>query len=107
MKNLGMMMQKAQEVQQRMADMQASLERTEVEGQSGAGMVTITLTGKGFAKKIKIDPKVIDASDPTMLEDLVVAAINDARTKVDTQVEQQTKEIMGGLGLPPGIKLPF
>jgi nucleoid-associated protein EbfC len=107
MKNLGQMMQKAQEMQQRLADMQAALEQSEIEGQSGGGMVQVTLSGKGFAKKVKIDPKVVDPADPSMLEDLIMAAVNDARGKVDTHVEEKTREIMGGMGLPPGVKLPF
>jgi nucleoid-associated protein EbfC len=107
MKNLGQMMQKAQEVQQRLGEMQAGLEQAELTGQSGGGMVQITLSGKGHARKVKIDPKVIDPNDPSMLEDLVMAAINDARGKVETHVETETQKIMGGMMLPPGIKLPF
>jgi DNA-binding YbaB/EbfC family protein len=107
MKNLGQMMQKAQEVQQRLGEMQAGLEQAELQGQSGGGMVQITLSGKGHARKVKIDPKVIDPADPSMLEDLVMAAINDARAKVESHVESETQKIMGGMMLPPGMKLPF
>lgn len=107
MKNLGQMMQKAQEVQQRLGEMQATLAQAELHGQSGGGMVQITLSGKGEARKVKIDAKVVDPADTSMLEDLVMAAINDARAKVEAHVESETQKIMGGMILPPGVKLPF
>lgn len=107
MKNLSQMMQKAQEMQQRVADMQAALSQAEVQGQSGGGMVQITLSGRGEARKVKIDPKVIDPNDASMLEDLITVAINDAQAKVAAHVESKTQEIMGGMGLPAGMKLPF
>jgi DNA-binding YbaB/EbfC family protein len=107
MKNLGQMMQKAQEVQQRMATLQEDLQNAEMTGQSGGGMVTVTLTGKGQAKAVKLDPKIVDPNDVSMLEDLLIAAINDAHTKVGAHVESETQKIMGGMMLPPGLKLPF
>lgn len=107
MKNLGQMMQKAQEVQQHLADMQAMLAGVEIAGQSGGGMVQVTLTGRFEAKKVKLDPKAMDPTDLSMIEDLIVAAFNDARAKAEAHVQEETQKIMGGMGLPAGIKLPF
>jgi DNA-binding YbaB/EbfC family protein len=107
MKNLAGMMKQAQQMQQKMADMQARLEAAEVEGVAGAGLVRVTLTGKGALKGIKIDPKLIDPSEAEMLEDLVVAAHADAKGKIDAMMEEETRNAMGGLSLPPGMKLPF
>lgn len=107
MKNLGQMMKQAQEMQSRMAEMQKRLETEEITGQSGGGMVRVTLTGKGEARRISIDPKIVDASEKEVLEDLIVAAINDARAKVDARLSEEMGKLTGGLNLPPGLKLPF
>jgi DNA-binding YbaB/EbfC family protein len=107
MKNLAGMMKQAQQMQQKMAEMQAKLEAAEVEGVAGAGLVRVTLTGKGALKGIKIDPKLIDPSEAEMLEDLVVAAHADAKGKIDAMMEEETRNAMGGISLPPGMKLPF
>jgi hypothetical protein len=107
MKNLGQMMKQAQEMQSKMTEMQDKLSEMEVTGSSGAGMIEITLTGKSDVRKVKIDPSLIDPSDPEVLEDLIVAAFNDARAKVDTRVSEKMSEMTGGLQLPPGFKLPF
>lgn len=107
MKNLAGMMKQAQAMQQKMAEMQAKLEAAEIEGVAGAGLVRVTLTGKGALKGIKIDPKLIDPSDAEMLEDLVVAAHADAKGKIDAMMEEEMRNAMGGLSLPPGMKLPF
>lgn len=107
MKNLGQMMKQVQEMQGRMQEMQASLGNAEVTGSSGAGMVTVTMNGRGEARGIAIDPSLVKPEDKEMLEDLIVAAINDARGKVDQLVKDKTAEIMGGLPLPPGVNLPF
>ena len=107
MKNLNQMMKQAQEMQSRMADMQSKLESSEIEGASGGGMVKITLNGKGDLKRIKIDPKIIDASDAEMLEDLIVAAHHDCRAKVEAFTQEEMTKVTGGLKLPPGMKLPF
>ena len=106
MTNLAQMMKQAQEMQQRLQDMQARMAQTEVEGQSGGGMVKVTMTVRGEMRKIKIDPKVINASDAEMLEDLVVAAVNDARAKSEGVVSSETEKMLGGMALPPGFKLP-
>ena len=107
MKNIQQMMRQAQEMQSKMAEMQTRLAEIEVEGSSGAGMVAVTLTGKGDLKRVKIDPKIVDPPDVEMIEDLVVAALADAKGKVEAAVQAQTADLMGGLKLPPGFKLPF
>ncbi|MBL6958340.1 MAG: YbaB/EbfC family nucleoid-associated protein [Rhodospirillales bacterium] len=107
MKNLGAMMKQAQEMQTKMAEMQQQLEETEITGTSGGGLVEVTLTGKHEAKRIKIDPSLIVPDDAGILEDLIAAAINDARAKVQAQMEEKMREMTGGLNLPPGMQLPF
>ena len=105
--NIQKMMKQAQEMQQKLAATQAKLEEEESEGSSGGGMVVIRLNGKGVMKKISLDAKLMDPSEKEMLEDLIVAAYNDAKTKVDTNANEQMGKIAGGLNLPPGMKLPF
>ena len=107
MKNLGNLMKQAQQMQAKMEEMQAKLADAEISGESGGGMVSVTLNGKGAAKRVKIDPTLIDPSDPEVLEDLIVAAINDARVKLDSYTQEQMSEVTGGLQLPGGFKLPF
>jgi hypothetical protein len=107
MKNLGQMMKQAQAMQAKMQEIQAALERTEVTGAAGGGMVTVTVTGKGEMRRIKIDPKLADPNEVGMLEDLVVAAVNDARSKAEQLKEAEMAKLTGGLQLPPGFKLPF
>jgi DNA-binding YbaB/EbfC family protein len=107
MKNIGQMMKQAQAMQAKMQEMQAALERTEVTGVSGGGMVEVTVTGKGEMRRIKLDPKLVDPADVGMLEDLIVAAANDARAKVEQQMQAEMAKLTGGLQLPPGLKLPF
>jgi DNA-binding YbaB/EbfC family protein len=100
MKNLGAMMKQAQEMQARMEDL-------EVDGVSGGGMVSATLTGKGEMRRLNIDPSLIDPDDKEVLEDLIVAAVNDAKAKADARMREETEAMMGGLKLPPGMQLPF
>jgi len=107
MKNLGQMMKQAQEMQAKMAEMQSRLGEIEVPGQAGAGMVAVVLNGKGELRSLKIDPKLADPNEIEVLEDLVVAAFNDAKGKVEAAVQAETQKLMGGLKLPPGMKLPF
>lgn len=107
MKNLAGMMQKAQEMQNKMAQMQEHMASLEMEGQAGAGMVKIVMNGKSEVKSVTIDPAAVDPADVGMLEDLIVAACGDAKAKVEAKVQEETQSIMGGLGLPPGFKLPF
>ena len=107
MKNLGQLMKQAQAMQGKMAEMQEKLETMEVSGTSGAGMITVTLNGKGAMRGIKIDPSLAKAEEVEILEDLITAAHNDAKSKLEQQVQEQTADMMGGLQLPPGFKLPF
>jgi DNA-binding YbaB/EbfC family protein len=105
--NLGKMMKQAQELQSKMAEMQERLGQAEVEGSSGAGMVTAVMTGKHELKRLKIDPALADPADIEVLEDLVIAAVNDARTRVEQHVKDEMAKVTGGLNLPPGMNLPF
>lgn len=107
MKNLGAMMKQAQAMQGKIAEMQEKMADIEIEGQAGAGMITVTLNGKGEMKRIAIDPSLIDADEPTLLEDLIVAAHNDAKGRVEVRMAEEMQELTGGLPLPPGFKLPF
>jgi len=107
MKNLSQMIKQAQEMQSKMNEIQNKLAEMEVIGSSGAGMIEVTLNGKNDVKKIKIEPTVIDRNDPEVLEDLIVAAFNDAKSKVEASVSDKMSEITGGIQLPPGFKLPF
>ena len=107
MNNLGQMLKQAQEMQVRMQEMQAALGELEVVGNAGAGMITVTLNGRGEMRGIRIDDSLVDAGEKEVLEDLVVAAVNDARAKVDVLIKEKTAEIMGGMSLPPGMSLPM
>ena len=107
MTNLGKMMKQAQEMQSRMAEMQAGLEAVEIDGAAGGGMVSAALTGKGELRRLKIDPALVDPDDIEVLEDLVIAAVNDAKAKVEAHVAEEMKKLTGGLQLPPGLELPF
>jgi DNA-binding YbaB/EbfC family protein len=98
------MMKQAQALQQRFQEAQEKVNLVEAEGQSGGGMVKVTLNGKGIAKAVRIDPSLADPKDVGMLEDLVLAAINDARVKVDARVSDEMAKVTGGLPLPPGLK---
>jgi DNA-binding YbaB/EbfC family protein len=107
MKNIGQMMKQAQQMQAKMAEMQAALEQVEVTGSAGGGMVRVTLSGKNAAKSVKIDPSLIVPGEGEVLEDLVVAAFNDARGKLEAHIAEEMSKLTGGLQLPPGLKLPF
>lgn len=107
MKNIGNMMKQAQQMQARMQEMQDKLGTLEVTGQSGAGMVEVILTGKGELKKVKLSKTIVDPEEIEVLEDLIVAAFNDARAKSEALAAEETQKLMGGLKLPPGLKLPF
>ena len=107
MKNLGQLMKQAQQMQQKMAEMQAQLEAVEMTGMAGAGMVRLTLNGKGEVKKLAIDKAVVDPAEVEVLEDLIVAAFNDAKQKVNAHTESEMQKLTGGLSLPGGFKLPF
>ncbi len=107
MKNLGEMMKQVQAMQSRMADMQAKLEQATVTGQSGGGLVKVTLNGKGSMTGIAIDASLLKPDEKEIVEDLVMAAHADAKAKVEAMMAEEMKAVTGGLPLPPGMKLPF
>ncbi|AHI26212.1 MULTISPECIES: YbaB/EbfC family nucleoid-associated protein [Komagataeibacter] len=107
MKNLAGLMKQATQMQARMEEMQAKLEDMTIEGSAGAGMVTITMNGKGDMKAIRIDPKLADPAEMEMLQDLILAASADARKKLDATASEEMKKVTGGLSLPGGMKFPF
>jgi hypothetical protein len=100
------LMKQAQQMQENMKKLQDQLRTTEVEGQSGAGMVKVIMTCGHDVKRVTIDPSLL-ADDKEMLEDLVAAAMNDAARKVESTVQEKMAALTGGLGLPPGMTLPF
>jgi DNA-binding YbaB/EbfC family protein len=103
---LGNLMRQAQQMQENMQKAQAELAEIEVTGESGAGMVKVTLNGRHEAKKVEIEPKLL-GEDKDMLEDLLTAAINDAVRKVAARTQEKYSGLMSGMNLPPGMKLPF
>jgi DNA-binding YbaB/EbfC family protein len=105
--NIQKMMKQAAEMQTKIADLQAKLEEEESEGSSGGGMIMVRLSGKGAMKKISIDPKLIDPNEKEMLEDLIIAAFNDAKNKVEANYSEKMGKIASGLNLPAGMKMPF
>ena len=107
MKNLGQMMKQAQEMQAKMAELQDKLAGAEMTGAAGGGMVQVTMNGKGELRAVKIDPSLLTPADAEVLEDLIVAAANDAKAKVESHVAEEMQKLTGGLALPPGMKLPF
>ena len=105
MKNFTQMMKQAQELQGRMADMQAEMERMTCEGRAGGGMVVVTLNGKGEMTGVNIDASLLKPEEGEILEDLVAAAHTAAKAKVDETMKEKMQSLTGGLPLPPGLKL--
>jgi nucleoid-associated protein EbfC len=105
MKNFAGMMKQAQELQTRMGEMQAEMERARVEGQSGGGLVVLTLNGKGDLVGVKIDASLAKPEEVEILEDLIVAAHTEAKAKVERLLQEKMQSLTGGLPLPPGLKL--
>ncbi len=103
---MGMMKQAAQ-LQAKMQELQAELDRIDVEGAAGGGLVTVTLSAKGELKGVKVDDSLLKPSEKEIVEDLLVAAHADARRKAEALVQDKMKSLTGGLPLPPGLKLPF
>ena len=99
------LMKQAAELKSKMEAMQAELERIEVDGTAGGGLVTVRLSGKGEMKSVKIDDSLIRPQEKEIVEDLIVAAHADARRKAETLVQEKMKTVTGGLPLPPGLKL--
>jgi DNA-binding YbaB/EbfC family protein len=101
---MGMMKQMGQ-MQARVQKMQEELAAIEIDGQSGGGLVKVTLSGKGDVKKVRIDPSLAKRDEVEILEDLIVAAAADAKAKLDAMLQAKMQEMAGGLPLPPGLKL--
>jgi len=105
---MGNMMKQAQQMQERMQKAQEEIARLEVTGEAGAGMVKVTMYGNHNVKRVEIDPSILgDEDDREMLEDLIAAATNDAVRRVEEASKQKMADVTGGMGLPPGFKMPF
>ena len=107
MSNFKQMMKQAQQMQAKMQEIQEQMSEISVEGKSGGGMVVATVNGKGEPRGLKIDPSIVDPSDIEMLEDLIVAAFNDAKVKAEQKMSEEMSKLTGGLPLPENFKLPF
>lgn len=107
MKDIMGMMKAASEMKGKMEAMQAELAELVVEGRSAAGMVSVQLSGKGEMRGLKIDPSLVKADEVEVLEDLVIAAYNDAKAKSEAEMQRKMAEVTAGLPLPPGMKFPF
>tara|TARA_B110000438_G_scaffold271966_1_gene290303 strand:- start:5883 stop:6206 length:324 start_codon:yes stop_codon:yes gene_type:complete len=107
MVNIGNMMKQAQELQKKMSEVQEKLNMIEVEGESGGGVVKVIASAKGEIKRIKIDDSLMNKEEKEITEDLIVAAINDAKNKGELASQEEMKSVTGGIPLPPGMKLPF
>ncbi|MFT8951775.1 MAG: YbaB/EbfC family nucleoid-associated protein [Gluconobacter sp.] len=107
MKNLAGLMKQASQMQSKMEEAQKNLANLTVDGSAGAGLVTLQLTGKGEMRGLKIDPKLADPNEMEMLQDLIVAAYTDAKSKAEAASSEAMRDVTGGLDLPPGLKLPF
>lgn len=105
MRDMMGLMKQAQQMQQKMADVQAELDVIEVEGTAGGGMVTVTMTAKGALKAVRIDPSLIVPDEREIIEDLIVAACADARGRADRVMQERMAAITKGLPIPPGMKL--
>lgn len=105
--NIQQMMKQAQKMQQKMAEMQKELEGRETEGVAGGGMVKVTLNGKGNMLKLSVDKSLVDPEEKEMMEDLIIAAFNDAKGKVESSFNDEMGKLTGGMGLPADFKLPF
>ena len=107
MKDILGMMGKVKEMQGKMQTLQEEIAATKATGQSAGGLVQVTLSGKSEMRSLKIDPSLFKEDDVEVLEDLILAAHNDAKSKIETAVQEKTKELTAGLPIPPGFKLPF
>ena len=107
MNNFNNMIKQAQDLQKKMAEAQEKVETLEAEGRSGGGIVKITINGKNNVTSVNIDETAIDKNEKEILEDLIVAAFNDARDKIQRKFADEMSSLTGGIKLPPGMKLPF
>jgi len=104
-KDFSSMMKQAQQLQGKMQEMQAEMDTMECTGTSGAGLVSVSLNGKGDMKSLKIDESLLKPGEGEILEDLIIAAHNDAKAKMEGQLQEKMKDVTGGLPIPPGMKL--
>ena len=107
MNNMSQIMKQAKAMQEKMAEMQKKIEETEIEGSSGGGAVKIVMNGKHEVKNLFIDASIVNSDEKEVLEDLIIAALNDVNKKIAENTNDQLGSISGGMGLPPGLKLPF
>jgi DNA-binding YbaB/EbfC family protein len=107
MKNLAQLMKQASQMQQKVQELQARLESLEVTGEAGAGLVRVTLNGKSEMRRIALDPSLLKEEEAGVLEDLIIAAHNDAKRRLEQITAEEMQKLTGGLPLPPGLKLPF
>ena len=105
--DMAKMMKAAGEVQAKMAELQETLSQTVVTGEAGAGLVKVRVTAKGDVTGLDIDPSILVASEKEVVEDLILAAIHDAQARATARSQQEMAKMTEGLGLPPGLKLPF
>lgn len=107
MVNFNQFLKQAQSMQKKMQEMQEQMANTEYTGKSGGGLVHILVNGKGDVRKVTIDPTLLKESEKEILEDLIVAAFNDAKSKVDQDSQSSMSNAFGNIDLPPGLKMPF
>ena len=107
MMNFQKMMQQAQEMQFKLQEMQEKLKDIEIQGQSGGGMVTVTMACSGVLRSLNVDPSLIMPEDKETMEDLIIAAVNNAIETKDARVEAETQGMMKAMGMPEGTKMPF
>jgi hypothetical protein len=105
--DMGKLMKQAQEMQSRMEDAQNRLDAIEVVGEAGAGLIKVTATAKGAVRALSIDPSLFQAEEREVVEDLIVAAIQDAQARAQVAAQEEMGKVTAGLDLPPGMKLPF
>jgi nucleoid-associated protein EbfC len=105
--NIGNLMKQAQQMQANVQRVQAEIAALEVTGEAGGGMAKVVMTGKHEVRRVQLDASIISSDDKEMLEDLVAAAINDAVQKVERTTQEKMSNVMGGMNLPPGFKMPF
>lgn len=105
--NMGNLMKQAQQMQANMQRAQAEIAAMEVTGEAGGGMAKVVMTGKHEVRRVTLDPALIGGDDKDMLEDLIAAAVNDAVQKVERMSQEKMSKLMGGMNLPPGMKMPF
>ena len=105
--NINNLMKQAQAMQANMQKAQSEIAALEVTGESGGGMAKVTMTGRHEVRRVSLDPSIVSSDDKDMLEDLIAAAVNDAVQKVERVTQEKMQSVMGGMQLPPGMKMPF